>query len=290
MGTELSVVIPAYNDQAGLEVLLPEAAAALSELGVPWEIVVVDDGSQPPIVRPASVPPARLRLIRHALNRGYGAALKTGIRAAAGAFVVAMDADHQHDPADIARFYARAQGRDMVVGLRSHHRDSPLWRRPGKLFLTWLLNSMSPRRIADINCGFRCIRREAILKHLDLCADGFSFSLSSTVLMLHRGADVEFEAVATRERIGKSSVRVKTGLQTIILIIRIVVFTSPMRLFLPLSAVLFLAGVAWTTPCVLRREGVISAGIFLMLAGLLSFLLGVLPRQFPGLFKRLAGR
>ena len=286
MEPRLSVVIPAFNDQAGLDVLLPRLQDVLRGMNVPCEIVVVDDGSKDPVVGRGLRPETAFRVVRHARNRGYGAALKTGIRAAAGAYVLIMDADNQHDPADIPRFYVRAQGCDMVVGLRRSQRSSPLWRRPGKLFLTWLLNSMSPTPVPDINCGFRCVRRDAILRHLDLCSDAFSFSLSSTVLMLNRGHAVEFEEIDVRERIGTSSVRVRTGLQAVVLIIRLVVYTTPLRFFLPISLALVLTGIAWTTPYVLLGRGVSVGGLFLMITGMLTFFFGVLADQLSQLIRR----
>ncbi|MFI5348159.1 MAG: glycosyltransferase family 2 protein [Elusimicrobiota bacterium] len=286
MEPRLTVVIPAFNDQAGLDVLLPRLQDVLREMNVPSEILVVDDGSVEPIVGRGVRSDSAFRIIRHRRNQGYGAALKTGIRAAEGAYVLIMDADNQHNPDDIPRFFARAQGCDMVVGLRRSQRSSPMWRRPGKMFLTWLLNSMSPIPVPDINCGFRCIRREAILRHLDLCSNAFSFSVSSTVLMLNRGHDVRFEEVDVRERIGTSSVRMRTGLQTIILIIRLVVYTTPLRFFLPISFVLVLLGIAWTTPYALMGRGISVGGLFLLVTGMLTFFFGIIADQLSELIKR----
>ncbi len=286
MELRLSIVIPVFNDQAGLDVLLPRLQDVLMGINVPSEIIVVDDGSTVPIVGHERRSNTAFRIIKHRRNRGYGAALKTGIRAATGAYALIMDADNQHDPADIPRFFARAQGCDMVVGLRRSQRSSPLWRRPGKLFLTWLLNSMSATPVPDINCGFRCVRRDAILRHLDLCSDAFSFSVSSTVLMLNYGHAVEFEEIDAHERIGISSVRIRTGLQTIILIIRLVVYTTPLRFFLPISFALVLAGGVWTTPYVLMGRGISVGGLFLIIAGMLTFFFGVLADQLSELIKR----
>jgi glycosyltransferase involved in cell wall biosynthesis len=288
MAAELTVVIPAYNDQAGLEILTPELAKELQGLAVSYEILIVDDGSEPALVRPAGAPES-LRLLRHPRNRGYGAAIKTGLRAASGPYVQVMDADNQHDPAFIGRFYSLVKNHDMVVGLRSDQSTSPLWRRPGKLFLTWFLNSLSARKVSDINCGFRCIRKEAIMPHLDLCSDRFSFSLSSTVLLLNRGRDVQFEPIVTRRRVGVSSVTLRTGFQTIILIIRLIVFTTPLRFFLPIAAALLALGVAWTLPYIWMGRGVSVAGLFLMISGMLTFFFGILAEQLSELLKRPQG-
>jgi len=281
MPAALSVVVPAYNDQAGLDALLPELTRAAAALRAPCEVLVVDDGSDAPV---ADFP--GVKRLRHRRNRGYGAAIKTGVRAAEGAFVLVMDADHQHDPAYLEAFFARARDCDMVVGERASQRTSPLWRRPGKRLLTLLLNALSPRPVRDINCGLRCFRREAILEVLDLCSDGFSFSLSSTVLMLDRGFDVRFEPVAVRPRIGASTVRLATGFQTVLLVVRLVVLTSPLRFFLPIGAALFAAGAAWTAPYVLRARGVSVGGLLLMIAGMLSFFFGVIAEQLAALLKR----
>jgi glycosyltransferase involved in cell wall biosynthesis len=273
--TALSVIIPLFNDLDGLSAVLPPLVQELKGLGADFEILIVDDGSEPP-VDPQSLSLHPVRLLRHRQNRGYGAALKTAIRAAQAPFILVLDADGQHDPADIPRFFSAIQDLDMVVGTRTNLEQAPLWRRPGKFVLSLLFRFLTGVHTGDFNCGYRCMRTSAIRRIMHLCSDKFSFSMSSTILAISNHYDVAFLPVAMRPRVGRSSVTVRTGFETILLLIRMVVLTNPLRFFLPVSAVFILAGTLLAIPYLWQHRGVSVGSLLLMLTGILTFFFGVL--------------
>jgi glycosyltransferase involved in cell wall biosynthesis len=169
MTPSTSLIIPAFNESEGL----PQVLRDLSQTDIPGllEILIVDDGSGDDTGRVAESYGDQLpvRVIRHPVNRGYGASLKTGIRAAQGDVVVTMDADGQHTPEDAVRVIAALEaGRDMAVGLRDSTSARDAWRQPGKWVLGKLANYLSRTRIPDLNSGLRAIRRDVILKYLHL--------------------------------------------------------------------------------------------------------------------------
>jgi glycosyltransferase involved in cell wall biosynthesis len=282
----LSVVIPVLNDQEGLRVLFPELQRELRSMNASFEILVVDDGSHPP-VQPTDCPGDQVRILRHRRNKGYGRALKSGLQAARGEYVVFIDADGQHDPSDIPRFYEAVKDYDLVTGVRANANASPLWRRPGKWLLTRLVNTFSPHRVVDINCGFRCARREPLVQHMHLFSDRFSFSISSLMILLSRHYDVGFLNIQARKRLNSSSsVRISTGFETAMLIIRMIVLTHPLRFFLPISAVFFVMGSLWTIPYAWKGRGISVGGLFLLMAAVLTFFFGVLSDQLALMAKK----
>jgi glycosyltransferase involved in cell wall biosynthesis len=274
----VSVVIPAHNEEAGLGAVLEELRQAAPE--VVSEIIVVDDGSTDGTAALAAA--AGVRVIRHASNRGYGAALKSGIAAATGDYVLTMDADGQHRLEDVASLcdaIAAVPRPECIIGHRTKLLHSPLWRMPGKWFLTRLAQILTQRRIPDLNSGLRLIRRDVAMRYVRLCPQGFSFSTTITMALLSRGYSVEFIPIEVQARKGKSTVTMVTGFDTILLVIRLATLFNPLRLFLPLSFVFTLAGIAWGIPHMIARHGVTVASMLLIMTGILLFALGLICDQ-----------
>jgi glycosyltransferase involved in cell wall biosynthesis len=271
------VVIPAFNEEAGIGLLLDALKAGLSDRVA--DLVVVDDGSTDRTSDMCKA--AGIRVIRHASNRGYGASLKTGIRAATSDFVLTMDADGQHRIEDALALIALAELEqpDLVIGQRTELMHSPLWRMPGKWLLTWMAQYLTKRRIPDLNSGLRVVRREVALRYLHLCPQGFSFSTTITMALISRGHQVLYQPIEVQQRSGKSTVRVSTGIETIILVLRLAALFNPLRIFLPLSAAFILGGVLWGLPYALMREGVTVGAMMSIVTGVLVFGLGLLCDQ-----------
>ena len=181
----VTIVIPAYNEEKGLSGCLDALMPAAEERG--WEVIVVDDGSTdgtPGIVREKGVP-----IISHPYNKGYGAALKTGIRNATGEIVVILDSDGQHDPDDIEKLLAHTDSYEMVVGARVNQRGI---RMPGKKLLSLVANFLSGVKIPDLNSGFRAFRKETVMEFLHLCPSGFSFTTTVTLAYFRAGYSVTY--------------------------------------------------------------------------------------------------
>ncbi len=275
----LTLVIPAYEEAEHLgpflEELLRETASIVDE------VIVVDDGSADDTARIAEA--AGARVLRQTRNRGYGAALKRGIRTAATDYVMTLDADGQHRVEDAQRLWARIGHDDMVVGERTSLVHSPLWRMPGKWVLGWMARRLVGRQIPDLNCGLRVMRTEVARRYLHICPDGFSFSTTMTMALLSRGYDVTFLPIEVRKRQGKSAVSLSTGFRTLVLVLRIACLFEPLRLYIPASIVSMAAGIIWSVPYVLMGKGVSVGSLLLLVTAILLFSLGLLCDQISSL-------
>jgi glycosyltransferase involved in cell wall biosynthesis len=276
-----SVIVPAFNEERGLPAVLDELMRVCPES----EIIVVNDGSRDGTERVARGFP--VVLVSHPSNRGYGAALKTGIVHAKHDFVVFFDADGQHDPAHIGPMLAALDRADLVIGERElYTRKSPLhWL--GRRALTRFIHFLTRLRLRDINCGLRVARRDLIRRYLNLLPDGFSFSTTSTVVFAKFGHRLAFHPVSVRRRIGTSSVRlVRDGYNTLLLIIRLIALFDPLRVFLPPAFGLMLLGVVYgifkylTLPV---YTGLSGGALSMFLTGVMVFLLGVVCDQIASL-------
>lgn len=274
----VAIVIPAHNEEQAIGDVLEQINAA--ELLGLTEIIVVDDGSSDNTAEIAEQ--AGARVVRHPTNRGYGAALKTGIRAAGARFVLTMDADGQHRAEDVAKLCSMAAGDSVpecVIGNRTALVHSPLWRMPGKWFLKLMAQFLTQKKVPDLNSGLRLVRRDIALKYINLCPQGFSFSTTITMALLSRGYGVEFVPIEVNRRTGRSTVSVRTGFQTILLVIRLATLFNPLRIFLPASFLAFASGVAWGIPYYLDGQGVTVASMLAVLTGVLLFALGLICDQ-----------
>ncbi|HVZ32379.1 MAG TPA: glycosyltransferase family 2 protein [Polyangiaceae bacterium] len=274
----ISIVIPAHNEEGAIgNVLL--ALCEHTPAGVD-EIIVVDDGSTDRTGEIAEA--AGVRVIRQPSNRGYGAALNAGIRAASGEYILTLDADGQHRIEDVLKLCAAVCGdqpADCVIGHRTKLVHSPLWRMPGKWFLTRLARLLTRKEILDLNSGLRAMRRDVIVRYMHLCPSGFSFSTTSTFALASRGYRIEFVPIQVERRIGKSSVSVATGFQTILLILRLASLFNPLRVFLPLSFFFIVGGSLWTIPYLLDGQGITVAAMLAVLTGVTLFGLGLICDQ-----------
>ncbi len=276
-GANVSIVIPAYNEQEGLPRVL-ENLRAWRARGA--EVIVVDDGSTDHTARVAAEHGARV--LRHRSNRGYGAALKSGIRAAEHEIVVLFDADGQFDAQDIEKIVDALSDNDMVVGVRPQGAGSPNIRKPGKWLLGKTANYLAHTNIPDLNCGFRALRVETAKRFLNLLPNGFSFTTTLTLAMFKDGYNVAYLPITVHPRTtGASRVRVADGFNTLLLIIRIIALFDPLQVFLPASALLFGAGIVyWFIDSVsLRRPNIPSGAVILIVSAIMVFMFGILADQ-----------
>ena len=288
MATEFSIIIPCFNEGQAIARVVTELQAFLDQhANGLYEILVVDDGSiDDTSVVLKDVP--GIRVLRHPVNRGYGASIKTGMRQAEGRFVATYDGDGQHNPADLWRLCQKIQQEDwaLVVGARTKLLHSSLWRMPGKWALGWLANFLSRTKIPDLNSGLRVFRREVISRYLHLCADRFSFSTTSTLIIMNRGYAVAYEPIQVNSRQGKSTVSLMTGYETFLLILRVVLMFDPLRVFVPASLLLVLSGILLGIyPYFILKKGLTTGSLLVILAGILVFFFGLLADQISALRK-----
>lgn len=273
---DLSIIIPAFNEAQGLPPTLIELTSAFSGA----EIIVVDDHSRDDTSQAASRFDG-VRVLRHSFNRGQGAALKTGMRAATRNYVAWFDGDCEHRAVDLECIYRRLIGEDLVAVIGQRRGASAnLARTAGKWVIRLIGRGLKVKAGPDLNCGLRAFKREAILPYLNLIPDRFSASLVSTLIILERGYPVAFEPVTTRPRVGRSTVQLSDGIEAILQLIRAVLLFAPMRLFLPAGALGIVFGAIYSgTYAVIVGKGIPVAGLFIMLSGMLILFLGLIADQ-----------
>jgi len=278
----ISIIIAAHNEEIGLHGLLSKIKD--QPLDKDFEIIVVDDGSTDSTYSIAKN--SGVKVIRRPYNQGYGAALKTGIIAAKYDVILIMDADGQHNPEDIKKIIEPINRYDMVVGSREKGSYFSLLRKPGKMFLAWIANYLAGHKIADINSGFRAIKKKKIMEFVHILPNTFSFSTTITLAFYKAGYSVKYVPITTLKRKGgKSTVKLgRHGLQTILLIIRAVALFNPLKVFVPASIIVFLIGFLYMVFSLIFIQFHIPTGAVLsMLSGIIIFFFGVLADQIAAL-------
>jgi glycosyltransferase involved in cell wall biosynthesis len=277
----VTIVIPAYNEEVAIEGVVTQLARHYPE----FEILVVDDGSQDKTGEIAGGLPCRT--VRHEVNRGYGATWKTGCREAAGDIIMFVDGDGQFDDDDVRRAIDTLveSKADMVSGARQRASHTPILRRPGKFLLAQLAAILVGQKIPDLNCGLRVVRRDMLIRYLHLLPDGFSASTTSLLLFLKRRYKVVFFPIVTKKRLGKSSVKaLRDGFGTIMLMVSLIALFNPLRIFLPVSALLFVTSFVYSAyEAFAKGLGVPVLGAVLFIGGMLSFLMGVMCDQISAI-------
>jgi len=279
MGASVTVIIPAFNEAGTVGAIVKEILRG--DFDFIKEVLVVDDGSTDGTASAAQT--AGARVISHGDNRGYGTALKTGIRAAMTPFILTMDADGQHRTEDIRGLWGLAESSDMVVGERTALIHSPIWRMPGKWALQALAAYLTRRAIPDLNSGLRIIRRDVAMKYLHLCPTGFSFSTTMSMALLTRGYGVRYVPIDVRPRTGKSTVSVATGFDTLVLALRISTLFNPLHVFVPASLFCASIGILWGIPYALAGRGVSVGSMLAIVTALFLFSFGLISDQISQL-------
>lgn len=274
----LSIVIPAYNEQA----IIGDVIAGLKEelKNKNCEIIVVDDGSFDNTFEIATG--LGVKVIRHEFNKGYGAALKTGIRDALGEIVLFFDGDGQHNPKSVRPLLEHFPEYDMVVGARTKNSSyKPLLRRPGKRILSVFADYLAATKIPDLNSGLRAFKKDILLKYMHLLPSGFSFSTTSTFAFLKSNRRIKYVPIAVSKRVGKSSVKqFRHGFQTIMLMLRLIVLFEPLKVFLPMSFLLFVLGFAsLVQDMIVNAFGIADVTVLLSISSLLVLFFGLLTDQ-----------
>lgn len=281
--SSVSVLIPAMNEAGAVGAVVRELASAAA-----WhEILVVDDGSTDDTSAVAAA--AGARVVRHPYNKGNGAAVKSGIRASSGEFVLIIDGDGQHRPADALRLTSRLGEYDLVVGARSSATQATSVRRWGNAALNWLAGFLTERPIPDLTSGFRAARRSCLLEFVHLLPNGFSTPTTTTLCFIKAGYNVLFESVEARQRTGTSKIRLsKDGPKFLLIMLRVVTIFSPLRIFLPVSAASFVLGAGYAVWTVATQRHVTNSSVLLIVLAVIVFLVGLVSEQISA--QRVDGR
>jgi glycosyltransferase involved in cell wall biosynthesis len=274
-----TIVLPAKNEAASLADLLPRLRAAQPTA----EILVVDDGSNDNTAEVCSA--AGVRRIHHPYSIGNGAAIKTGARTAGGDILVFMDADSQHDPADIERLLARLnEGYDMVVGARQSGSQASLGRSWANRVYNWLASWMVGKRVADLTSGFRAVRADKFREFLHLLPNGFSYPTTITMAFFRAGYAVGYIPIMAARRIGKSHIRLlRDGARFFLIIFRVGTLYSPLKIFVPISLLFFALGSGYYLYTYLTIARLTNMTALLLTTSVLVFLIGLVSEQITTL-------
>jgi glycosyltransferase involved in cell wall biosynthesis len=284
---DLTILLPARNEAAALGALLPELRARFPDA----EILLVDDASEDETAQIGR--DNGCRVISHPYRIGNGAAVKTGIRAASGGVIALMDADGQHRPEDLEKLLERfrAGGYDMVVGARDFegHASHRRWAANGVFnrLATWMTN----QRVVDLTSGFRVARAELLREFVSLLPNSFSYPTTLTMSFFRSGYTVDYVPVQVQERIGQSHIRpFRDGVRFLLIIFKIGTLYSPLKLFLPVSVLLFAVATLLYAYTYLRSHQFTNMSALLYTTSLLTFLIGLVSEQITNLMYQMKGR
>jgi len=277
--SNLSIVIPARNEAENIGTHLNEITTLYPET----EIVVVNDGSTDDTA--AIAERAGAVVINHPYSMGNGAAIKSGARAANGKYILFMDGDGQHQPGDIEKLIATmSRGFKMVIGARIASSHASIPRRLMNNIYNRIASIMTGFRILDLTSGFRLVEARFFRQFIYLLPNGFSYPTTITMAFLRSGLPIHFVSIEARQREGKSKIRpLHDGVRFLIIIMKVGALFSPMRLFLPISLVLFGLGVSYYLYTFITENRFTNMGAVLLLTSILIFLIGILAEQISSL-------
>jgi glycosyltransferase involved in cell wall biosynthesis len=279
----VSIIIPACNEAGGIGNVVRELIAS-----APWrEILVVDDGSTDGTAGEAQA--AGATVLKHPYRKGNGAAVKTGLRAAVGEYVLILDGDGQHPPADAVRLAAKLGDYDLVVGARTSETQAGVSRRAGNWLLNWLASYLTERPIPDLTSGFRAARRTGLLEFIHLLPNGFSTPTTTTLAFLKVGYSVAFEPIQARAREGTSKIRFsRDGVKFLLIVLRVITIYSPFKIFLPISALFLALGTGYAVYTIWTETHIAPTSVLMITLAVMVFLVGLVSEQISAL--RFEGR
>lgn len=275
----LSIVLPAKNEAAAIGATIFDVQKFYPDA----EVIVVNDGSTDNTAEVAEV--AGARVVHHPYSKGNGAAIKSGARAATGDVIVFMDADGQHDPADIPRLLSRmAEGHDMVVGARQSGSQASVGRGMANGFYNRLATYMTGHRIEDLTSGFRAVRASKFREFLYLLPNGFSYPTTSTMAFFRAGYSVAYEPIHAAQRIGKSHIRpLQDGMRFLLIIFKIGTLYSPLKLFAPIALAAFALASFWYGYTLSTAGRFTNMSALLYTGSVMIFLMGLISEQITAL-------
>lgn len=294
----VSVIIPAYNEGAGVGPTVETIRRAMRAQGITHEIIVVDDGSNDGTAEEAVR--SQARVMCHPKNRGYGASLKTGIIAAKYNHIAITDADGTYPADQIPALLAKLETADMVVGARTGDNVRIPWvRKPGKFILGRLANLIAGQRIPDLNSGLRVFRRDCVIQYFPVLANKFSFTSTMTLAYFADDYQVLYQPINYYQRVGKSKIVPWNFVDFMILVIRMAMLFQPLKVFGPLVVTMGLLGlikVGFDVAAAALKHGgfnwavlsdpVLSTSALLLLLG--SFQLLLIGMVADGVIRRIA--
>lgn len=283
-GLSLSVVIPAYNEEGAVKDTVKDVFDTLTPTGIPFEVIVVDDGSEDNTRQEAI--DAGATVDYNQVNSGYGATLKRGVKQAQYEFVAILDADGTYPARYLPDMLAQCRDLDMVVGDRgAGMKNVPLIRRPAKYMLNKLASFLAERKLNDLNSGLRVFRKSELIPFLPLLPQNFSFTTTITLCMTCNGKRMVYTPIEYGKRVGKSKIRPIDFINFIILVLRVIVLFNPLRVFIPLGLVFMMLGLLKFIYDIFQSN-LSESAIFAFLAAIMIWSLGLIADMISRLHLR----
>ena len=270
----VTILLPAYNEELSIGATIRR----IRELHPDFEILVVDDGSTDNTLQKAME--AGANVWPHPYNIGNGAAIKSGLRAAQGEWVVMMDADGQHAPEDIARLLEHKDTFDMVVGARSSNSETAMHRDIANTVYNWFASYVTKFKVEDLTSGFRLVRLSTVRQFIYLLPNTFSYPSTLTMAYLRSGRSVKYVPIETKYRIGKSKIKLfQDGTRFFLIITKIATLFSPLRVFLPISAAFFAFALAYYLYTFVTMGRFTNMSAMLFNSSIIIFMIGLVAEQ-----------
>jgi glycosyltransferase involved in cell wall biosynthesis len=240
----VSIVIPVYNEEEAIGDDLDIIKRTMDAAGQPYEIIVVNDGSTDRTVEIVSSRPY-IKLVHHERNRGNGAARTTGMKAARGDVVVMTDGDGTYPNQDMPKLLEHMKQHDMVIGARTKEEGTVKWlRTPAKWFIRRLASYLTETEIPDLNSGLRAFKKDIALHYLSILPNTHSWVSTITIAFLSDGYSVKYVPIDYYKRKGQSKFHpLRDTYNYITLVVRTVTYFNPIKVFLPISLLLFTVGI-----------------------------------------------
>ena len=275
--SSITIIIPVYNEEKTIAEDIDVIVKTMEKTNYEYEIIVVDDGSTD---KTAQIVKAkkRVELVQHSYNRGVGAARKAGILKAKGEIIVMTDGDGTYPNQDIPKLLSYMNDYDMVVGARTGENIQwPLMRRPARWFIRKLASYLMVTKIPDLNSGLRIFRKDLSRKFFNILPENHSWVSTITLAFLANGYNIKYVPIDYYKRKGKSTIHpIKDTYNFISLVIRTVMYFNPLRVFLPLTALILISAVTRTLYDAIVLHRIKESDIMLFLTGLIIGVLGLL--------------
>lgn len=240
---QVSVIVPAYNEELALPPVLDGIQRVMQSLGIPYEIIVVDDGSTDGTCSICARYPDVI-VVRHPQNRGTGAARTTGVRKARAQKIVMIDADGTYPVEAFPEMIASLDSCDMVIGARQREMGTLRWlRSAAKEFIRALASYLLRVRIPDLNSGLRAMKRDLVLEFISILPETHSWVSTITMAFISSGYLVRWIPITYHKRIGRSTFHpIGDTYNYLTLVVRAIMYFNPLRVFLPISLTLGIIG------------------------------------------------